>query len=189
MKIFGRHKQYIMAEPGTNPIEEPVSIAKRKKDPFWIILGTIFVLGLCGSVGWGVMQQQKPKPTPVATTTKTRTPTARITDTISTTSKPSASPTPAPTQKPEIVEVTRLVDHSIIQTVVQPFPVQVIATVLVVKEVVVTVLVMAPTQTVTSMITLSPTMAYIPTITSTPTASPTHDPNLAVVAYFPIISK
>jgi hypothetical protein len=199
--LFKRPMQFIMAEPGTNPIEEPVAIAKRRRDPFWLIMGVIMVMGLCGSIGWIALgNKSKPAPAPTPTAILASSSPTKALEPVQLTKTAFifiASPTgQKPMAQVQDREVTRLVDRQVIQTVVQQVPVNQLATVVVFVDREVTrqvTVVVFPSATPTP--SQTPTPVFTPTITPTATQTPTlppsatPDPLQTPIGYFPILFK
>lgn len=187
MNFLSRTK-FLLAEPGVNPLDEPINQERTGKFRWGAIAIVLFVIALCGSTAWIFIGPKvaASKATPTVMATETPTPTITIQATryhtatptdVLYTSTPRLTFTPAATQTPWMI------------TQVVRYPVNVYSTQLIpiyITQIVTQIITatpgpthtMAATQTpwiitVVVEVTSTPTPTATPTETATPTATPT----------------
>ncbi len=181
MNFLSRTK-FFLAEPGVNPLDEPIEQTRGGKPRWGVLLGVLFVVMLCGSVSWiFIGPKVAPRPTPTPQATATATPTATVEATRYHTATPTRSlytGTPEDTAAPMATQTPWRI------TEVVRYPVNVYSTQLIpvyITQIVTHVITATPGPTNTPQPTQTPWVIMITVVvevTSTPTATPTETPTL-----------
>jgi flagellar basal body-associated protein FliL len=209
MSFFGKisRTRMILADPGTNPLEDPIQALPRKRISIWMLLVAVWLLAMCGGGAYALMHangsaKAAPKSSPTyfmtmfftSTYTPIPTPTLAFTPWINGNSGDPGATNTLPAFTPWVQmqtqlatvlvpqEVTRIVyqDKVIVVTIMIPQPIIITQLVWVTQIITTTP---EPSQTpwiITVMVTPTFTLTPTTTFTPSPTETPTDTPETSM---------
>jgi hypothetical protein len=176
---FLQRTKFMVAEPGVNPLDEPIE-QERGKFRWGTIAVIVFIVMLCGSGGWAIMG---PKIAPQATATPTLTITPTLTPTQQATRYHTATPTDVLyTTTPGLTATPKATQTPWMITQVVRYPVNVYSTQLIpvyITQIITQIITATPGPTHTPEPTQTPwIITVVVEVTATPTATPTETPTI-----------